>query len=307
MDRSPQTIFTDSIKVAIDYHGRRKELLREYAFDAMARFVSTVSVETEAGRFYVSTRDKEVGRGLFVRGAHDDMPILRRIVEHLHERTAGGFALTGKTFVDVGANIGTTTVAALTAFGARTAYAFEPAPENYRLLRQNVLANDLDDRVVAVQVAVSDHSGAVDLELSTWNWGDHRVRHSGGDAAANDHATVVAVPAHTLDELVEQQPIALENVALIWIDVQGHEPSVLAGARKTIQSGTPVVAEYWPHGLERSGLERFEELVRRDFGTWADVRRLDAHGRLIERPTDEIGELRAAYPGLAFTDVLLLS
>jgi len=306
MERSPHTAVKDAIKIAIDHHGRRNELVREYVFDLVARYATSISVDTESGRYFVSTRDKEIGRGLFARGAYDDLAILRRVVDHLRERTAGAFTLGGKTFVDVGANIGTTTIAALTLFDAARVYAFEPAPENYRLLRQNILANAVEDRAVAVQVAVSDQSGAVELELSNWNWGDHRVRAAAGFPASESHATVVSVPAATLDDLVEQQHIDLDGVALIWIDVQGHEPSVLAGARTTIGSGIPIVAEYWPHGLGESGVESLEELVRRDFGSWADVKRLDELGRMVERPPAEIGELRTAYAGLAFTDLLLL-
>jgi FkbM family methyltransferase len=307
MQRSPQAVFKDLVKLSIDYRGRRKEIVREYLFDLLAPFAASVSVDTEVGRFFVSTRDKEIGRTLFARGGHDDLATLGRVIDHLRERTSGAFTLDRRTFVDIGANIGTTTVAAITAFDAGLVYAFEAAPENYGLLRQNIVANQVEDRVVAAQVAVSDHGGVVDLELSSWNSGDHRVRAAAGTAAASDSdVSVVAVRAATLDALVQQQRIELGDVALIWIDVQGHEPSVLAGARRTVGSGIPVVVEYWPHGLGETGLERLEELVRAGFGAWADAKGVDERGRMVERPVAEIGELRAAYRGLAFTDLLLL-
>ena len=53
----------------------------------------------------------------------------------------------GRSFVDVGANIGTTTIPALLSHGFETAVAIEPEPENVRVLRMNVLLNDLEDRV----------------------------------------------------------------------------------------------------------------------------------------------------------------
>jgi hypothetical protein len=54
--------------------------------------------------------------------------------------------------------------------------------------------------------------------------------------------------------------ISAAEIDLVWMDVQGHEAHVLAGA--TCLAGVPVVTEFWPFGLRRAGaLARFHELT----------------------------------------------
>ena len=70
----------------------------------------------------------------------------------------------GKVFLDIGANIGTTSISAVTKWGASRVLAVEPEAENFRLLRCNVILNDLDDRIDCVKHVVTNHSGPVTLE-----------------------------------------------------------------------------------------------------------------------------------------------
>lgn len=49
--------------------------------------------------------------------------------------------------LDIGANIGTTTIEILRQLPMVTADAFEPEPTNFQLLRMNLLTNDLHSRV----------------------------------------------------------------------------------------------------------------------------------------------------------------
>ena len=64
---------------------------------------------------------------------------------------------------------------------ARIATALEPAEANCRLLRANVAANDLDDRVTIVQLALSDQPGTHKLEIGPDNAGIvNWVKRNGG-------------------------------------------------------------------------------------------------------------------------------
>jgi hypothetical protein len=66
----------------------------------------------------------------------------------------------------------------------------------------------------------------------------------------------VTVPASTLDGLLDRAGPAEGSLSLIWMDVQGFEGHVLEGGARTIRKGVPVVAEFWPYGIRRSGMER---------------------------------------------------
>ncbi len=50
--------------------------------------------------------------------------------------------------------------------GFGTAVAIEPEPENFRVLRLNVLLNDLEDRIKALPLAVSNEVGRSELVVT---------------------------------------------------------------------------------------------------------------------------------------------
>jgi FkbM family methyltransferase len=181
---------------------------------------------------FTSTQDTGLGRQVFVSRWRKDLTVLGRAVEWL---AGNGISLPAEPlFVDVGANIGTTTVMALRRHGFASAVAIEPSPANGRLLRLNVVANELEPRVRILPVAASDQAGETRFDVSNANWGGHRV--SDGDGSAT-----VTVEAVMLDGLVEQGVVQPERVGLVWIDAPGHEPAVLAGASSLIERGTPIV------------------------------------------------------------------
>jgi FkbM family methyltransferase len=182
--------------------------------------------------FLLPTVDRGIALEVFVkRGSRNDMKILGRAVRALDR--AGVARPPDPVFVDVGANIGTTTIMALRRRGFATAVAIEPWGENFRTLRLNLVANNLDDRVKVFQVAASDVEGDVWLEVSPLSSGCHRIGSSSEEA--------FRVEAVTLDGLVARGAINPERVGLLWMDTQGHEASVLQGASKLLEVSVPLV------------------------------------------------------------------
>jgi FkbM family methyltransferase len=300
-------------KMAANHRGQREVLLREYFFRAAGRFTPEIATEADGLRFYVATDDDVIGRVTFMYRGFDESA-MRRTIAMLAARTGVAEPLRGRTILDVGANIGTTSVYALRTFGAARSVAFEPAPGNLRLLRQNLFANGVGDAVRVLEVALSDRDGEVEFELSEENSGDHRVRAAagggvpGGELFAESGRAVIRVPARRLDALVEEGAIHLGDVGIVWIDVQGHEAHVLEGARRVLDARIPVAVEYWPYGLGRAGgLERFHALVAERFATVVDMGHPDreAPPRVLE--AGAVAELAGRYAGAnGMADLLLL-
>ncbi len=67
--------------------------------------------------------------------------------------------------IDIGANIGTTTVEILHRLPGTKALALEPEPRNFALLQHNVIANDLSERVTALRLAASDTATALSVDI----------------------------------------------------------------------------------------------------------------------------------------------
>jgi FkbM family methyltransferase len=214
----------------------------------------TIRFATKQGRYTVFTSDRAIGRTLYLNREYERRA-MKEVVDLLHDL---GMSPEAGTLVDIGANIGVIAIAMLEAGHVRNAIAIEPEPKNYALLLRNVADNELSDRVRCLQCAVSDRTDRVEFELSPSNFGDHRVRGSSSDAARARYAEhareVISVPADTLDHLITELPGSGETaISLVWMDVQGHELSVLRGGEQTFATRVPLVTEFWPYGMRRSG------------------------------------------------------
>jgi len=147
--------------------------------------------------------------------------------------------------VDVGANIGSICIPAIARDIALTAVAIEPEALNFSLLTANCEINDVTSRITCHQVAVGakDHH-LVRLELSTDNFGDHRVTPTIGDHRDRPSSNVSSMRLDTI--VPDLNPLT----DLIFMDVQGFEKFVLDGATSAIQARIPIVMEYFPEGIQ---------------------------------------------------------
>ena len=211
-----------------------------------------VTVETFNGRLTFDSRDKLTGKRLFIARGHEVQHILATM--RLLERE-GYRSTTTATLLEVGANIGMTCIAFVRRGFFRSAVAFEPAPDNFRLLQHNIAQNGLAERIRAVPWALSSDSGEMPLELSADNWGDHRIRQRAeAGAYGEEERPLIRVPVRTLDAALVELGVAPADVGLTWVDIQGHEGHLFRGTSVLLAHGAPLVTEFWPYGIRRSGV-----------------------------------------------------
>jgi FkbM family methyltransferase len=138
----------------------------------------------------------------------------------------------GDCVVDIGANIGLFTLIAASRVGEHgRVYAIEPALTTYRRLLENIALNRLT-HVTSRQLAVSDHSGQIGLNVSqdgydAWN---SIVQPTMGSAF-----TVEMVRALRWDDFADEHCL-LGRITLMKIDVEGWETHVLSGGLETFSS-----------------------------------------------------------------------
>jgi FkbM family methyltransferase len=137
-----------------------------------------------------------------------------------------------KVIMDVGANAGIYSLAALAVQSDANVHAFEPTPEIANRLRATAKLNGLEHLYVH-EAAVLKRAGTVTLrrfrgELGT-NDGMNFVSENGVDAADEK------VQAVSLDRFCEDHSI--DNVDLLKVDIQGHEYAALQGAEELIRAG----------------------------------------------------------------------
>lgn len=141
----------------------------------------------------------------------------------------------GFVAVDVGANIGYYTL--LLAKVCKRVYAIEPDKNCFSILKKNVEENNLKN-VLLINKAVSDKKGEVDFIHNQENFGDSRLQSPSATPyppLTRGNNTIISTIS--LDELLNKE----NRINLIKIDVQGHEPQVIAGAKKIIKKYSPIL------------------------------------------------------------------
>ena len=155
----------------------------------------------------------------------------------------------GDIALDIGANIGSHTLHLARFVGPHgRVFAFEPTTFAYRKLLANIAMNpEMAPRITAEQVMlVGPGAGKLEPELySSWPLTSHERLHAlhRGRLMSTTGARAVSLDAYL-------ESARVPSVALIKLDVDGHECSVLRGAADTIARFRPrIIMEIAPYVL----------------------------------------------------------
>lgn len=143
-------------------------------------------------------------------------------------RIMARYLRSGDVAVDIGANVGTTTLAmARAVVAAGQVFAFEPQPLVAHCLATSLVLNEISN-VRVLSLAVSKQSGFARMNFN-----------AGGDAGNFGSTALLLdgdlVPTMALDDM------QIDRLALLKIDVEGHEWDVFQGAENTIRTCRPVI------------------------------------------------------------------
>ena len=142
----------------------------------------------------------------------------------------------GDVFIDIGAHFGIYSLSAVTApCGGVSSLAVEPDPHNLRALKLWTAVNQKTDQIEIIEAACGDRSGMTKL------WFYSTMGHQVSDERPKDALAGVdpsEVPMVTIDQILADRPALSGRRTFIKIDVEGIEPEVIAGAMRTLESGT---------------------------------------------------------------------
>ena len=154
--------------------------------------------------------------------------VIRALQEHLR---------VGDTCFDVGGHVGYLTILMARLAGPRgRVVTFEPVPETFEALRENIRLNDLEN-VTLECTAVGEQEGAISLycdadqELS---WTPSVSAYS----VPGNHQKKISVPVLSLDGYLANSVL---RPNLVKIDVEGAELEVLHGAQRMLREARPVL------------------------------------------------------------------
>ena len=152
------------------------------------------------------------------------------------------------TVFDLGANVGPYSISAASRTSGKV-IAIEPALQTFELLNRS--ASQFPN-MTAIHTAVSDKSGTVFLS--------HGGSSKNFKLSGNNGTQGEEVPLVTVDDIAAEHGI--ESVDIIKMGIEGHELKALAGAKKIISNGSPIVFYEVKHGsdLHPELIEAFENL-----------------------------------------------
>jgi FkbM family methyltransferase len=199
--------------------------------------MNNVITNSHYGPIIVNINDSVIGNAVIKNGywAKDDINLITNIIKKLKSSSQS----CKLTVYDVGANIGTHTIALAKEFKDDvTIRAFEAQRQVFYMLCGSVSINNLKN-VYCHNNAVSDlHNSTINIGLLDYdsynNFGALEIEepvHSDQQNVVKNDAEIIATLA--LDGFNER-------VDFIKIDVEGMEHKVLRGARKTIEASRPV-------------------------------------------------------------------
>jgi len=189
----------------------RTSALRRFRRLQRALGITTVTCTYFGARFAVDTRDLvgfEIATGRLEFG---DILKVMAACERIRP----------SIFIDVGANIGLYSCIAGAHRLAPRIVAFEPDPANYSALQRNIALNGSAGLIEARPEAVGAAEGEARLAVAPdFNRGLSAIRLDG---------------AHPVHVTSLDREISLQGATIaVKIDVEGHEPSVLAGATRLL-------------------------------------------------------------------------
>ena len=249
------------------------------------------------------TSDKVIGKLLYCRGDFD-FHKFERAMRILNLETKKEATVSKPVLFDIGANIGPIGIPAIKRGYVDKVIAFEPDPDNYRLLRINAILNDVDDRMECYQVGLGAETGKAKLTKSVHNFGDHRIQTPSSTAINTDHdeSDSLTIEVRKLDDFLTDA-----TDYILWIDVQGYESHVLSGALAALRNAYPLVLEFVPKDLAENGtLDKFlEQLTTSSYTRFFDLNCVTPVSVDLNR--ESILELGAALQKQdSFTDILFL-
>ena len=125
------------------------------------------------------------------------------------------------TYIDVGANIGTTLIPAAKVVREGNAIGFEPHPKIFSNLKENIKLNNLSNKVELHNCALGNKRGELNF-TSLRNDDSNKIIVSGKG---------ISVPVNLLNDFATKY----DNIDLLKIDVEGYEKFVIEGGLDVIR------------------------------------------------------------------------
>lgn len=143
--------------------------------------------------------------------------------------------------LDIGANTGVYTLLAKAANPEVKVYSFEPVRNTFKILQENIALNNCSN-VTLINDAISDKEGEAEFyDMKDSILYEASLEKAHVDALKHDRSrfTSYKVKIVPLTKVIEEHKI--EKIDLLKVDVETHEPPVIAGMGEYLQKYQPIL------------------------------------------------------------------
>lgn len=228
--------------------------------------------------FLINSKDKVMSRKML--GGYAGVQSENELQTYLElaEKYYGIKAKESKCFVDIGANIGTTSIMVKKLYPKMKVVSFEPEANNLKVLRANSVLNDVKIEIVPKALGAANEIQT--LSLNDDNMGNHRIQNESIKSNKTQQ-----IEMDTFDSVIDD---FTDSVDYVWMDVEGYEGHVLSGMRKTLTKYKfPIWMEFNPKMLiESGGLSILYNILPEFFYSF-----IDRHSLNEVRPISELSQV----------------
>jgi len=208
---------------------------RELMVAAIGPRILTMTADCGDHRMTFSPHDY-IGRKIFRKG-HFERDHVDRLFGILQSR---GLLRDNSVLLELGGNIGTQTIYFALSKAYRAIVSVEPDPRNFALLQANILQNDLQTVITAVNCAAGEEAGEIDFFM-------HRNNHGKSSALRQSPTDMqISVPVRPVATILEGAGIAPEEIGLVWMDIEGYEPVACRSMQMLMARRVPFYTEFTP-------------------------------------------------------------
>ena len=136
----------------------------------------------------------------------------------------------GSIVMDIGAHVGVVAIYLAKKYDEITVHCYEPDPVNFTRLERNIIANGVEDSIIAINKAISFDGRMLNLR------GDY----SGQMSALGDGHRSVTVESITLSDALQD----IDRLAVLKIDCEGMEYEILENSLELMGRVDRLIGEF---------------------------------------------------------------
>ena len=271
-----------------DWKELREELLNssEYRLSNSITFqeMPYFSLDVTGITYFYNKEDIAIPNEMLMSGKSWGEADIQNFIKISDQQHYGGTAPREGLFLDIGGNIGTTSIYCKLKLKPSFRFiAFEPVSETAKLLSANIAVNGAYPDIIVERVALSNQKQErAGMQINHENWGNCSLTTDG--SSGEEQVTVT-----TLDSYLAEHQIGYSEIKYSGIDVEGHEPEVLEGAASLYRkSKIPTCLEFNQRVyMERQKYEKMLVLLERYFDSFMVCEQITGENDRL-RPISEL-------------------